>query len=72
MSSIPFPPVNLTGALARCKSDQDAAKDIFKRDVKLLERRATQDSGTGGPRLLTNLANGRRMSLEPKLHTDKV
>ncbi|KAH9394599.1 Serine/threonine-protein kinase brsk1 [Tyrophagus putrescentiae] len=64
--------VNLTGALARCKSDQDAAKDIFKRDVKLLERRATQDSGTGGPRLLTNLANGRRMSLEPKLHTDKV
>lgn len=63
---------NLTGALSRCKSDQDAAKDIFKRDVKLLERRATQDSGTGGPRLLTNLANGRRMSLEPKLQTDKV
>lgn len=64
---------NLTGALSRCKSDQDAAKDIFsKRDVKLLERRATQDSGTGGPRLLTNLANGRRLSLEPKLQTDKV
>ena len=59
------------GALSRCKSDQDAAKDIFKRDIKLLERRATQDS-TGAPRLLTSLTNGRRLSLEPKLQTDKV
>lgn len=63
---------NLTGALSRCKSDQDANKqDLFKRDVKLLERRATQTESTGVPHIL-NLANGRRMSLEPKLQTDNV
>ena len=66
---------NLTGALSRCKSDQDAAKDIFKRDIKLLERRHTQvatHDSTGASRLITSLANGRRLSLEPKLQTDKV
>ena len=63
---------NLTGALSRCKSDQDATKDIFKRDVKLLERRATQTESTGVPRIMPALANGRRLSLEPKLQTDKV
>nr|XP_027194566.1 serine/threonine-protein kinase BRSK2-like [Dermatophagoides pteronyssinus] len=62
---------NLTGALSRCKSDQDANKDLFKRDVKLLERRATQTDSTGVPRII-NIANGRRMSLEPKLQTDNV
>ncbi|KPM07628.1 serine/threonine kinase SAD-1-like protein, partial [Sarcoptes scabiei] len=62
---------NLTGALSRCKSDQDATKDIFKCDVKLLERRATQIETTGVPRLM-KIANGRRLSLEPKLQTDNV
>lgn len=71
---------NLTGALARCKSDQDAAtKELFKpRDIKLLERRATQDMGCSTDRTSINrlvpltITNGRRLSLEPKLQTDKV
>lgn len=80
---------NLTGALARCKSDQDAATkapvssissvtataDLFKpREPKILERRATQDAGSGTARMLPNIsAIGRRLSLEPApLHSDAV
>jgi BR serine/threonine kinase len=58
---------NLTGALSRCKSDQDATKDIFEREVKLLSERRQEN-----PRIITNMTNGRRLSLEPKLQTDKV
>jgi len=58
---------NLTGALSRCKSDQDATKDIFEREAKLLSERRQES-----PRIITNMTNGRRLSLEPKLQTDKV
>ena len=59
---------NLTGALSRCKSDQDAAKDIFEREVgKLISDRRPESQ-----RIINNITNGRRLSLEPKLQTDKV
>ncbi|CAG2163308.1 unnamed protein product [Oppiella nova] len=59
---------NLTAAISRCKSDQDAAKDIFEREAKLLADRRQESTH----RLINNLTNGRRLSLEPKLQTDKV
>ncbi|XP_054165364.1 serine/threonine-protein kinase BRSK2-like isoform X2 [Oppia nitens] len=58
---------NLTGALSRCKSDQDAAKDIFERETNRLSERRQESV-----RLINNITNGRRLSLEPKLQTDKV
>lgn len=65
---------NLTGALSRCKSDQDATADIFDKEKIPTERRPSKTSAItdNSSRIISKLINGRRMSLETKLTTDKV
>lgn len=65
---------NLTGALSRCKSDQDATADIFDKEKMPIERRPSKTSAItdNSSRIISKLINGRRMSIETKLTTDKV
>lgn len=69
------------GVLSRCKSDQNAAADIFEREEKKIQSiiQSRPDGDLINSQLMSNggsasaaVAAARRMSLEQKATTDKV